>query len=74
MEALSSGLLSLDVLDVPWNTQILEDRLTLPQSRGADYAHHNYTGYLWIFRPSYGSAKFLVLALVVETLFRYLRA
>ena len=59
---------------LPWHTHILTDQLTLTQSREADYAHHINTGYPRIFRPSYGPAKYLVLALVVETLSHYLHA
>jgi hypothetical protein len=29
---------------VPWHPQILADRLTLSQPRGADYAHQIFTG------------------------------
>ena len=34
-----SGLSSLGVPGVPWNTQILADQLTLFQPGGTDYAH-----------------------------------
>ena len=43
-EALSSGLLSLDVPNVPWNTQILADQLFQFQPGGTDYAHLITTG------------------------------
>ena len=42
-----SGLSSMEVLGMPWQSQIIVDQLTLSQPRGADYAHPRN------FRPSY---------------------
>ena len=39
-----TGVVSLGVLGVPWQTQILADQLTLFQPVGTDYAHLISTG------------------------------
>ena len=39
-----TGVSSLGVSGVPWQTQILVDQLTLFQQRGTDYAHLITTG------------------------------